>query len=204
MKKGAGICQASVHYQRRAFVGRTPGAGGTVDRARVGARCDGTTAPAKPDHRGADRMRLHGAGALAAAGRRPCRAGAGGVAMRPFSLPRGQRGGRGQLCGGRAPRQLQWVCDLLRFREVLARQDIDAVVVVTPDHWHTPISVHAVKAGKDVYCEKPVLADAEARPCTGRGRTRHQRVFQTGSQYRSMQTLNDRRSLLCVRGVWAK
>ena len=77
------------------------------------------------------------------------------------------------------------------YREVLARADIDAVVVVTPDHWHTPISVHAVKAGKDVYCEKPVsLTLRQGRALVDAVRA-NKRVFQTGSQYRSMQTFNE-------------
>ena len=42
------------------------------------------------------------------------------------------------------------------FREMLAREDIDGVVVATPDHWHVPISIYAIQAGKDVYVEKPL------------------------------------------------
>jgi hypothetical protein len=75
------------------------------------------------------------------------------------------------------------------YREILARPDIDAVVIATPDHWHTPISIHAAQAGKDVYCEKPVsLTLAEGRRLTDVMRE-YARVFQTGTQYRSMHTV---------------
>ncbi|MHC4301901.1 MAG: Gfo/Idh/MocA family protein, partial [Planctomycetota bacterium] len=49
------------------------------------------------------------------------------------------------------------------FREVLARPDVDAVMISTPDHWHVPISVAAAKAGKDICCEKPTLTVEEGR-----------------------------------------
>ena len=49
------------------------------------------------------------------------------------------------------------------FREVLAREDIDAVMISTPDHWHTLISVMAIRAGKDVQCEKPTLTIDEGK-----------------------------------------
>ncbi|MHC4745580.1 MAG: Gfo/Idh/MocA family protein, partial [Planctomycetota bacterium] len=75
------------------------------------------------------------------------------------------------------------------YREVLAREDIDAVVVVTPDHWHTPISLHAVQAGKDVYCEKPIsITIGEGRKLVETVE-RYGRIFQTGTQYRSISTI---------------
>lgn len=75
------------------------------------------------------------------------------------------------------------------YREILARPDIDAVVIVTPDHWHAPMSIAAAKAGKDVYCEKPVsLTIAEGRELVDTIR-RYGRVFQTGTQYRSIPDL---------------
>jgi predicted dehydrogenase len=71
------------------------------------------------------------------------------------------------------------------FREVLSRGDVDAVIVCTPDHWHIPISIAAVKAGKDVYCEKPQsLTIAEGRLLADAVR-RYGGVFQTGTQQRS-------------------
>jgi predicted dehydrogenase len=71
------------------------------------------------------------------------------------------------------------------FRELLARPDIDAVTVVTPDHWHVPISIAAVRAGKDVYCEKPLtLTILEGRRLADEVK-RYGRVLQTGSQQRS-------------------
>jgi len=71
------------------------------------------------------------------------------------------------------------------FREVLARDDIDAVTIATPDHWHVPMSVAAVRAGMDVFCEKPLtLAIGEGRVLADEVK-RYGRVFQTGSQQRS-------------------
>lgn len=71
------------------------------------------------------------------------------------------------------------------FRDVLARSDIDAVVICTPDHWHVPISIAAAKAGKDIYCEKPLtLTIAEGRTLCDAVK-RYGTVFQTGSQQRS-------------------
>ncbi|HEY4048139.1 MAG TPA: Gfo/Idh/MocA family oxidoreductase, partial [Acidobacteriaceae bacterium] len=68
------------------------------------------------------------------------------------------------------------------YKEVLARKEIDAVIVATPDHWHKQVAVDAMKAGKDVYCEKPMIhlyTDGpemiEAAHSTGR-------ILQIGSQ----------------------
>ena len=71
------------------------------------------------------------------------------------------------------------------FRDVIARDDIDAVSIAAPDHWHVPISIAAVRAGKDVFCEKPLtLTIAEGRVLVDEAK-RYGRVFQTGSQQRS-------------------
>ena len=71
------------------------------------------------------------------------------------------------------------------FRELLARKDIDAVVIVAPDHWHAAMAVRAAEAGKDIYCEKPLsLTVKEGRAMVNAAR-KHNRVFQTGSMQRS-------------------
>lgn len=71
------------------------------------------------------------------------------------------------------------------FREVLARKDIDAVMISTPDHWHTIISLLAIQAGKDVQCEKPTLTIHEGRVLTEAVR-KHKKVFQTSTEDRSI------------------
>src|SRR5690554_4710578 len=71
------------------------------------------------------------------------------------------------------------------YRELLDRSDVDAVVIVTPDHWHAQIAVDAAKAGKDIYCEKPLaLTVAEGRAMVSAAR-KYDRVFQTGNMQRS-------------------
>jgi predicted dehydrogenase len=71
------------------------------------------------------------------------------------------------------------------FRELLAREDIDAVVIATPDHWHAYIAIAAANAKKDIYCEKPLCQSIhEARAMVSAVRA-NDRVFQTGSQQRS-------------------
>lgn len=72
------------------------------------------------------------------------------------------------------------------YRELLARNDIDAVLIATPDHWHTLMSIDAVKAGKDVYCEKPVSVTVQEGRRLVDAVRRYKRVFQTGTQYRSI------------------
>jgi predicted dehydrogenase len=75
------------------------------------------------------------------------------------------------------------------FRELVARPDVDAVVIATPPHWHAVQTIHACRQGKDVYCEKPLsLTVREARAMVEAAR-RHGRVVQTGSQSRSYQTI---------------
>jgi predicted dehydrogenase len=71
------------------------------------------------------------------------------------------------------------------FREVLARPDIDGVMVSTPDHWHVPISLMAIRAGKDVQCEKPSLTIQEGRVLSDTVR-RHGTVFQWSTEDRAM------------------
>jgi predicted dehydrogenase len=71
------------------------------------------------------------------------------------------------------------------FREVIARKDIDAVMISTPDHWHTLMSVMALRAGKDVQCEKPTLTIDEGKILIETVR-KHGRVFQTSTEDRSV------------------
>ncbi len=71
-------------------------------------------------------------------------------------------------------------------RELLAQKDVDGVLVATPDHWHVPVTIDAVKAGKDVYVEKPLLHKLEEGPAILAAMAGSDRIVQVGTQQRSM------------------
>jgi len=71
------------------------------------------------------------------------------------------------------------------FRELLAREDIDAVIIAAPDHWHVPLGVAAAEAGKDMYIEKPLMLSLSQGQALRRAIERNGRVFQYGTQQRS-------------------
>lgn len=75
------------------------------------------------------------------------------------------------------------------FRDLLADQSIDAVVIVTPDHWHVPIGLAAVRAGKDVYIEKPLGHSLEQNRAMLEACKKHERIFQYGTQQRAQEML---------------
>lgn len=77
-------------------------------------------------------------------------------------------------------------CDMVGdFRKLLARDDIDAVSIATPDHWHVPIAIAAVRAGKDVYVEKPLSVAVSWNKAMRDAANRYGTVFQYGTQQRS-------------------
>ena len=86
------------------------------------------------------------------------------------------------------------------FRELLARDDIDAVVIATPDHWHALMCLAAAKAKKDIYCEKPLTHSIQEGRMIVDCVKKHDVVFQTGSQQRSEFAQRFRKA---VQFVWA-
>ncbi len=71
------------------------------------------------------------------------------------------------------------------WRDVIARGDIDAVMISTPDHWHVPMSLAAMRAGKDVCCEKPTFTIEQGRVLSDTV-AKHNAVFQTSTEDRSI------------------
>jgi predicted dehydrogenase len=113
-----------------------------------------------------------------------------------------------RLGGGVAPCQ--------DFRELIGRSDVDAIAMATPDHWHVPIAVAAVRAGKDVFCEKPLCVSVREGRALCEAVRRYGRVFLHGTHQRSFgpfrlaceMALNGRIGKVhtirvCERGSWA-
>jgi len=71
------------------------------------------------------------------------------------------------------------------YQKILERKDIDAVTIVVPDHWHTKIAIEAIKAGKDIYCEKPLTLTIEEGKQIRQALKDSGRVMQVGTQQRT-------------------
>jgi predicted dehydrogenase len=82
------------------------------------------------------------------------------------------------------------------YRRILERRDVDAVLIATPDHWHSPMTIEAIAAGKDVFCEKPVSNTVEAAVRMRDAARKSDRVIQIGTQQRSWTHFMDAAKLL--------
>ncbi len=85
------------------------------------------------------------------------------------------------------------------YRKLLDRKDIDVVTIVTPDHWHSKIAIEALRAGKDVYCEKPLTLTIDEGKQIRKVLEETKRVFQVGTQQRSEMALRFLHAVAMVR-----
>jgi predicted dehydrogenase len=130
--------------------------------------------------------------------------GAGGMGMGDTSLAVAMPGVKlvavCDIYDGRLARAKErWGNDLFAtrdYREALARKDVDAVIIATPDHWHQRITIDALNAGKDVYCEKPMIHSINEGPAMIEAQRRTGRTLQIGSQYVSSLVYQKAKELL--------
>jgi len=85
-----------------------------------------------------------------------------------------------------------------KYPELLARKDIDAVLIATPDHWHVPLTIAAVEAGKDVYVEKPLTHDLSEGQLVIDAVRKSKQIVQVGTQQRSMPHIAKGRELIAA------
>ncbi len=135
--------------------------------------------------------------------------GAGGMGMGDTSLAVSMPGVKlvsvCDIYDGRLARAKErWGSDLFAtrdYREVLARKDVDAVIIATPDHWHQRITIDALNAGKDVYCEKPMIHSIDEGPAMIEAQRRTGRTLQIGSQYVSSLVYQKAKELLSAGAI---
>ncbi|MCZ6514959.1 MAG: Gfo/Idh/MocA family oxidoreductase [Acidobacteria bacterium] len=115
-----------------------------------------------------------------------------GLLRTALSLPGVQCVGAAELYDGRATLAKEIAGDNIfttrDYRELIARKDVDAVIVATPDHWHAKLVEDCCAAGKDVYCEKPMSKSAGQGLRMIAAETQHKRIVQIGSQGQSSVT----------------
>lgn len=87
------------------------------------------------------------------------------------------------------------------YREILARKDVDAVLLCVPDHWHAAMSIEAMKAGKPVYCEKPMVQSLDEGPAVIAAQQETKAVFQVGSQYASSIVMDKLRDMIAAGAI---
>jgi predicted dehydrogenase len=88
--------------------------------------------------------------------------------------------------------------EYLEYREILERKDVDAVIVGSPDHWHVPMTIDAVRAGKDVYVEKPVSHTIEEGERLEKTVAGSKQIVQVGYQQRSWDHFQQARDLIAA------
>jgi predicted dehydrogenase len=87
------------------------------------------------------------------------------------------------------------------YRELLARKDVDVVIIATSDNWHSRITIDALRAGKDVYCEKPMVQKLSQGQAVIAAQNQSGRILQVGSQYVSSLAFQKVRDLLAAGAI---